>query len=177
MQKRLWSRRAAGAFTRISIMAFLASLVMMAGLSRPAQAQWAYNWDAEEYILSYGNTGFVTFLCRYNLLEYNGQPVKTIDIKLLNKGTIAAQIDNVQFSPDRDQAVVNATGAFSYQQYQLVNGRWTLVKSVAEVKIVATFDKVRERAAYVSLSITDADGNVIYDSNGPFSFMFYTQMK
>lgn len=177
MQMRRCSRRAAGALLRISITACLATLLVAIGLVGPANAQWAYNWNAEEYILSYGNTGYVTFLCRYNLLEYNGQPVQTIDIKLLNKGTIAAKIDNVQFSPDRNHAVVNATGAFSFQEYQVVNGRWTLVKAVKEVKIVATFDKVRVRAAYVSLSITDGEGNVIYDSNGPFSFMFYAQMK
>lgn len=177
MQMRLWSRGAAGALKRISITAFLTTMLVAVGLSGPAKAQWAYNWNADEYILSYGNTGFLTFLCKYNLLEYNGQPVQTIDIKLLNKGTIAAKIDDVQFSPDRNHAVVNATGVFSYQEYQQINGRWTLVKDQKEVKIVATFDKVRERAAYVSLIITGADDSVIYDSNGPFSFMFYTYMK
>lgn len=156
------------------------TLVALAAIcaSTPARAQWAYDWSADEYLLSYGNTGFVTFKINYNLITYNGEPVQSFDIKILNRGTVRATIDGVVYSPDRLEAWVTATGVYTYQAYELVNGRWTLVEKEKDVVAFAEVLQVRLRAAYVALRVVDADdGSLVYDSGGFFPYLFYTLMK
>jgi hypothetical protein len=144
----------------------------------PAKAQWAYDWSADEYLLSYGNAGVATFKINYNLITYNGVPTQSFDVKLLNRGTVQATIDSVVYSADRKEAWVTATGIYFYQTYELVNGRWTLVDKQKEVVVLADVLGVRLRAAYVALQVLDAeDDTTVYDSGGFYPYLFYTLMK
>lgn len=161
-------------------LAFATILVALAAIcaSTPAWAQWAYDWSADEYLLSYGNAGFVTFKINYNLITYNGEPVQSFDIKILNRGVVRATIDSVVYSGDRWEAWVTASGVYTYQAYELVNGRWTLVEKEKDVVVYADVLQVRLRAAYVALGVVDAnDGSLVYDSAGFFPYLFYTLMK
>lgn len=171
------SRRVGGILKRVSALAALVTALVVVASVAPAHAQYTYNWNADEYLLTYGNTGFVTFKFNYNLICYNGTPTQEASIKLLNKGSIKGTVSNVQFSDDRTDAIVNASGVYSYTARVFVNGRWTYATQKMNVDIVAKVHKTRERAALVGLVITGPNGQTIYDSNGYFTSEWYTQMK
>ncbi|HXG23767.1 MAG TPA: hypothetical protein VNJ09_04360 [Chthonomonadales bacterium] len=177
MQMQIISRGVGGVLKRVSALATLVAAFVVVAAVAPAQAQYAYNWNAEEYLLTYGNAGFVTFKFNYNLITYNGTPTQEASIKILNKGSIAGKVNNVQFSDDRIDAILNASGVYSYTARILVNGRWTYGTKKMDVNIVAKVHKTRERAALVGLVITGPNGETIYDSNGYFSWEWYTLMK
>jgi hypothetical protein len=172
------SRQVAGTFQRcVAIVGLVTTaLALMAGAAS-ATTLYAYNWNAEEYLLSYGNAGFVTFKFNYNLITYNGTPTQEASIKILNKGSIAGKITNVQFSTDRIDAIVTASGVYSYTARVFVNGRWTYGTQKMNVDIVANVHKTRDRAALVGLRITGPNGELIYDSNGYLAWEWYTLMK
>ena len=139
---------------------------------------YTYNWNASEYVLSYGNTGFVTYQVKYNLIEADGVPLKTIYVKLLNKGAITGKITEVEWSPGNQVAVVSGEGTHIYDIYTTVDGRLVKTTKRVPVKVELTFQFERLRAAWVAMEITAAaDGSIVYNSNGYWSALMFTYMK
>ena len=144
-------------------------------------AATVYNWSAPEYVLSYGNNGFVTYKVYYNLIETDGVPWRKIDVKLLNKGKITGPITGVDWSTDdagKAMAVVYGDGTHIYDTYATVGGRLVKTTHRIPVKIEFTFLYNRVRAAQVAIQITvAADGSTVYDSLGYWPFLMWTYMK